>query len=570
MYKLINDKGKVLFESHYEMSNSSISLADNSYYRFVICPDCCDIESTLYINDRAVKTIKVDKDKSSSIAFRTKVNDEVYIRNTKSCIDKSPIVITSKTIPSTCNEEGIANITVSGGQAPYSYLWNNGDTTSDIQVPSGTYSVTVTDSASITASHTVVVPSNSIVATAVITDSTATNGSINLSISGGTSPYTYVWSNGATTKDISGLSPGAYSVTITDNKGCTSIYNYTVNVKLPSFSFTTNGLDQNNSNGGIHRASFQYNGISGSIDWGDGSTSPLINGLNQHDYLDNTPRTIIVSNVSGGNELIFNGSRNVTSFNVSEIINLTILDARNNRISGSIPSLVENVNLEEIYLISNLLTGVMPSYSNKPNLRRLYLIDNDITGTIPSFSLNTNLTHLYLNLNLLTGTIPSFASNVSLVDLVLNGNSLSGNIPSFSANTALQIVNLHINQLSGSIPSLSSNTQLLRFTTQFNNLTGSVPSLSTNNRLFQFTAQSNSINGFDGGIGLNIASNMDYNISSNLLTQSAVDLFLSSIKIVPTLGVGDIVNLTNNPTPSATGLIDKGIIQATGASCTTN
>ncbi|TAE48442.1 MAG: T9SS C-terminal target domain-containing protein, partial [Bacteroidetes bacterium] len=49
------------------------------------------------------------------------------------------------------------------------------------------------------------------------------NGAVGLNISGGTAPFTYLWSNGATTDSVSGLAPGSYSVTVSDARGCSVV-----------------------------------------------------------------------------------------------------------------------------------------------------------------------------------------------------------------------------------------------------------------------------------------------------------------------------------------------------------
>lgn len=136
---------------------------------------------------------------------------------------------------------GTANINLSGGISPYSYLWNTVPTrtTSSISnLPIGTYSVTIKDSIGCTFQTAVTINQPPILATSASVDNVkcfgASTGSITLSASGGTIPYTYSWSpGGQTTSSITALSSGSYTGEITDANGCTNISSYTITQPTP-------------------------------------------------------------------------------------------------------------------------------------------------------------------------------------------------------------------------------------------------------------------------------------------------------------------------------------------------
>ena len=125
-------------------------------------------------------------------------------------------------------QTGSINISPSGGTMPYTYLWSNGATTQDLfGIASGTYSVVITDYNLCTnnISVTIAQPLLPITPTTAITNVLCfgqNNGSINLSVVGGTSPYTYLWNNGVVLQDLNNYPANAYSVTITDAAGCLS------------------------------------------------------------------------------------------------------------------------------------------------------------------------------------------------------------------------------------------------------------------------------------------------------------------------------------------------------------
>lgn len=134
-------------------------------------------------------------------------------------------------IISDCNGPTKISIKIEGGLPPYQYLWSNGATTDTISIPQGssiTIGLTVTDADSCS----LIIPGTTIVSAAPISSSAvvlnesapgAKDGSITTTVIGGANPYSYLWSNGASTPSISQLAGGIYTLTITDANGCTQV-----------------------------------------------------------------------------------------------------------------------------------------------------------------------------------------------------------------------------------------------------------------------------------------------------------------------------------------------------------
>lgn len=130
-----------------------------------------------------------------------------------------------------CPAMGTATATVTGGAAPYTYQWLDASatvvsTSNPASLPDGIYDIIITDANGCTAgtNDSIAVHSEAgfnytVAATAAnCTNGTATVGSF--TGTGGVPPYSYLWSNGATSSSITGLTQGDYSVTVTDAQGC--------------------------------------------------------------------------------------------------------------------------------------------------------------------------------------------------------------------------------------------------------------------------------------------------------------------------------------------------------------
>ncbi len=165
---------------------------------------------------------------------------EVTVTDSLGCIEVQTITINQPTEVGitlnslqdvSCNgdADGEINTTAFGGTPGtngYNYSWTNfvGNTSNATGLSGGTYILTATDSQGCTAIDTFnITEPAAINLSATVTDETAGNdGSIDLTVSGGVAPYTFVWTNGAgNAEDPSGLSGGTYEVTVTDANGCT-------------------------------------------------------------------------------------------------------------------------------------------------------------------------------------------------------------------------------------------------------------------------------------------------------------------------------------------------------------
>ena len=137
-------------------------------------------------------------------------------------------VITGSTTPDSCgNSVGSVSINVVSGNGPLTYLWTNGMNTEDlINVPAGSYTVVVTDSAQCAnaAVFTVSGPSQPLINIGfyITADCGGAGGNVYL-ITGSQNPIvSYQWSNGSTAPQLVGVPSGMYSVVLTDDNGCTS------------------------------------------------------------------------------------------------------------------------------------------------------------------------------------------------------------------------------------------------------------------------------------------------------------------------------------------------------------
>ncbi len=189
------------------------------------------------------------------------------------------VTINVNVIDASCSgNDGVATASASGGSTPYIYQWSNGVIGSvDTALSSGFYVVSVTDNNGCSNFALASVSDNDgpIVSVVSTTDANCngTGGAIDIFISQGSPPYTYLWSNGSTTQDVNNLAAGPHEVYVTDTSGCVGIKSIVVDGQAAfTLSTTTSDATCGNTDGS---ATVNVSGGTGpfTYSWSSGGSS---------------------------------------------------------------------------------------------------------------------------------------------------------------------------------------------------------------------------------------------------------------------------------------------------------
>lgn len=247
----------------------------------------------------------------------------VTISDSKNCTSTAVATITEPTaitalttsVSAKCgNPNGSASVTASGGTGNFTFNWSNivaGTTSTGLLA--GIYSVTVNDANGCSIVETVSILNipGGTASTSVLSNVACageSNGSAVANITGGTSPFNYTWSNGASTATVNTFAQGIYTVTISDSNGCISTT--TINITEPSVITTVtspsastcgnpNGSASVTASGGTGAFTFNWsNGAAGetSLALLAGTYSVTVNDANGCSKIE----TVTIANIGGG------------------------------------------------------------------------------------------------------------------------------------------------------------------------------------------------------------------------------------------------------------------------------
>lgn len=214
----------------------------------------------------------------------------------------APEVSITNAIDPLCSgdDNGSATVSISGGTPPYSTLWSSGETSlTAVMLTSGLNSVTVTDNAGMSNEATIElndpepVEVNSSIG--LVSCFNGSDGSIELSVSGGSGSYSFLWSNDETTSKITDLSAGTYDVTVSDTNDCTFEDSFSLSNPIEIINTLQSITDVDCSGDETGAIFVNTSGGTGNISflWSDESTEQNLVNVSAGDY------TLISSDENG-------------------------------------------------------------------------------------------------------------------------------------------------------------------------------------------------------------------------------------------------------------------------------
>ncbi len=424
----------------------------------------------------------------------------------------APLDLYTLDTDATCGtSNGFTRVVSNNGLAPFTYLWDNGATTNELNdIPAGTYCVTVTDANGCSESIcTTISGGDALAITPTITNIScagADDGRIQLFVEGGAIPYGFSWDNGRNSFVIENLSAGTYCVTITDANNCSTVVCYEITAPAPLDLYTldtdatcgtSNGFTRVVSNNGL--APFTYL-------WDNGATTNELNDIPAGTYC------VTVTDANGCSESICTTISGGDALTITPTItNISCADGNDGRIQifvegGTIPYGFSWDNGGDTFFIENLSAGtycLTITDANACEMIECYTLENPDPITITS-----DITH----------PTCSDANDGAIQLQVTNGTGTYSYQWDNAANT-------------GNINNLSVGTYCVTVSDE-NNCTAStcIDLVNNNSIVLSATLQAPSCAGdADGGIALDISGGTgNYVINWNTTAQNDTLINLSA------------------------------------------
>ncbi len=251
-----------------------------------------------------IYTVDITMEGRVTVLFGAHTERKELIMTYYITVEPKPCVLSAYTQSSnesfTGSYNGTASVFASSDAEPITYQWSNGSQNNQVLgLTSGTYTVTMNDQRGCVLIDTVVIGADSTVVadpcanfavnlnTQNTTNTDQNNGSVQAFVLGGSAPYSYNWSNNTNSNSIENLTPGSYSVTVSDQANCTYtastiVQSNAVNTNCPGFeaqiSLINHESDLNEGDGAL-QVNVQGGNEPYSYAWSNGQTSVQATGL---------------------------------------------------------------------------------------------------------------------------------------------------------------------------------------------------------------------------------------------------------------------------------------------------